>query len=252
MVGYSQRDVLRATAEGMSMQRGFAKALHDLAVAQKKPRGVSLYSRYVNRPAGRVVAAAAFKFRLSPNQLTIASALVTAAGIVVFVSAEPDLMRSVLVAILFVLGFALDSADGQLARLTGQGSIAGEWLDHVVDAVKILAVHSGVLAVGYLYWDLDAQLLLVPLGFQIVGMTIFIGGELARLLDGTDSEEGSITTRPSPIRAIALLPADFGILALTFAIAGSAAAFMTVYTVLFVINAGILALLSVKWYRALS
>ncbi|HEX5568181.1 MAG TPA: CDP-alcohol phosphatidyltransferase, partial [Streptomyces sp.] len=47
----------------------FRCALGGLSAAQKPGRGVSLYSRYVNRPAGRLLAAAAHALGMSPGQV---------------------------------------------------------------------------------------------------------------------------------------------------------------------------------------
>ncbi|RBL82322.1 CDP-alcohol phosphatidyltransferase, partial [Streptomyces cavourensis] len=51
--------------------------LRELRGAQKSAKGVSLYSRYVNRPAGRVLAAGAYRAGLTPNQVTLISGLFT-------------------------------------------------------------------------------------------------------------------------------------------------------------------------------
>lgn len=51
--------------------------LKQLSKAQKPARGVPGYSRFVNRPAGRLFAAAAHRIGLSPNHVTAASGLVT-------------------------------------------------------------------------------------------------------------------------------------------------------------------------------
>ena len=63
-----------------------------------------------------------------------------------------------------MFGYALDSADGQVARLTGGGSLLGEWLDHMIDSTKIAALHLAVLLHACRHTDLPAGWLLVPLG----------------------------------------------------------------------------------------
>ena len=52
-----------------------------LAGAQKGAQGAPAYSRFVNRPLGRVLAALAFHAGLTPNAVTAVSAVWTAAGI---------------------------------------------------------------------------------------------------------------------------------------------------------------------------
>ena len=229
------------------MKRTFRGAVRDLADAQKSSRGVSLYSRFINRPIGRVLAAAAYVLHMSPNLVTVVSGLVTTAGLVVFVTGHPSFPRAVTVALLLVLGFALDSADGQVARLTGRGSAAGEWLDHVVDAGKIVAVHAAVLIVAYRYFSPPAWSLLVPLLFQIVAVVTFVGGELEVHLK---RRAGTAPTprQPSVIRSIGLLPADYGVLAACFVISGWPLLFGVIYGLLFVANVLIGLLLLRKWF----
>ena len=67
--------------------------------------------------------------------VTVVSACFTFAGIVLLAVVPPTAINGLVVA-LMVLGDALDSADGQLARLRGGGSTVGEWLDHVIDCAR--------------------------------------------------------------------------------------------------------------------
>lgn len=230
----------------------FTQALAELSGAQKPRRGVSLYSRFINRPLGRLLAAACFSLRLSPNSVTLASALVTAAGLSVLVTGPPSVWRAIIVMLLLVLGFALDSADGQVSRLTGRGSPAGEWLDHVVDAGKMVAVHGSVLVTLYLYVHVDPFALLLPLAFQLVAIVTFAGGLLVDLIKRTVPTERADTPRtPSIVRALVLLPADYGILALSFVLVGWPTAYLIVYLLLFAANLVIAILLLIKWFREL-
>lgn len=231
--------------------RSFRLALSDLASAQKSTRGVSLYSRFVNRPIGRLLAALSYRLGMSPNQVTAASGVTTAAGILVMLAGPPHPLRGVVVALLLVLGFALDSADGQVARLTGRGSAAGEWLDHVLDAAKIVSIHAAVLIVAFRFFPMGGRWLLVPLGFQVVSIVTFFGGELERHL--RPSSKANLAPRePSMLRAVGLLPADYGILAISFGLFGWPWLFAIVYGLLFVANLVIMLLLLSKWFRALS
>jgi len=95
----------------------FADAYAQLTAAQKTAKGVSLYSRYVNRPLGRVLAAACHTAGLSPNQVSAVSAVFSAAGLAVVMAVPSVWWKGPVVAALLVLGFAFDSADGQVARL---------------------------------------------------------------------------------------------------------------------------------------
>lgn len=234
----------------------FVTALRELSSAQKSPKGVSVYARYVNRPAGRVFAALSFTLGLTPNQVTLISAAFSFAGIAVVALVEPTVVSGVVVAVLLATGFALDSADGQLARLRRSGSAAGEWLDHVVDCVKHLALHLAVLIAFYRYFDLSSTAwYLVPLAYQMVTMTMYVGGLITENLKRRAASAAGTPAppqRPSTVRALALLPADHGTLCLTFVLLGNERLFLGVYTGLFAVNAVLLVALLGKWYRELA
>src|SRR3954447_9483530 len=101
-----------------------AGALRELRTAQKSAKGVSLYSRYVNRPAGRVLAAGAYRVGLTPNQVTLVSAAFSLGAVVTVALVRPSWAVALVVYAALATGFAFDSADGQLARLTRTGGPA--------------------------------------------------------------------------------------------------------------------------------
>ena len=55
----------------------FAQSFRELSLAQKGKKGVPVYTLYINRPAGRVVAAALRNTRFRPNHVTFAGAVLT-------------------------------------------------------------------------------------------------------------------------------------------------------------------------------
>jgi hypothetical protein len=231
----------------------YREALRRLRTAQKSARGVSLYSRYVNRPAGRVLAAAAYRAGLTPNQVTLVSAAFSYAGIAALAAAPPSWGLALAVYAGLAVGFAFDSADGQLARLLGAGGPAGEWLDHVVDAAKITAVHAAVLVTFYRHFALPGDgWLLLPLGFQLAAVLIFFGGLLTDKLKAAASPaRPAAPGAPSRLRAVALLPVDHGVFCAVFLLLGSRSAFRYGYLALFVAHAAFLAAFLTKWFREL-
>ncbi|WP_425582453.1 CDP-alcohol phosphatidyltransferase family protein [Streptomyces synnematoformans] len=242
----------------------FGAALSELRKAQKTAKGVSLYSRYVNRPLGRVFAAAAYAAGLRPNHVTLLSAAFTGGGIAAVALVRPGWLMAVAVYALLVTGFALDSADGQLARLRRESSAAGEWLDHVVDCAKVTAVHAAVLVSFYRFFDLSSDgWLLLPLGFQLAAVLIFCGGLLADKLkakpkpqaqpaaDAADAAPAPAAP-PSRLRAVALLPVDYGVFCVVFLLLGSERAFLAGYTALAAAAGLFLAAFMAKWFRELS
>jgi phosphatidylglycerophosphate synthase len=236
----------------------YAETLRRLSSAQKPPAaGSPAYSRLVNRRLGRYLAALAYQLRLTPNQVTAVSALFSLAGIVLVATVEPGWPMAIAVTLALVLGYALDSADGQLARLRGGGSTSGEWLDHMVDCAKIVALHGAVLISFYRFFDLDsAALLLIPLGYLLVETVSFFGMTLNDLLKRAHyASRGSrppAVERPSMVRSLVVVPTDYGVLCLAFLLLGAEHAFLIVYTLLFVANALFILAASVKWFRDMS
>lgn len=216
-------------------------------------RGAPAYSVYVNRPLGRLLAAVAYRLGLTPNQATMISAAHTLAGLMVLALAPVSWWTGLLVAGLLALGYAWDSADGQLARLRGGGSLAGEWLDHVVDAFKIAALHVVVLIALWRHATIDVGWLLVPIAFSVVAVVTFFGMLLNDLLK---SKVGEASTHArgggTATRSLILLPTDFGLLCLTFALWGATGIFLGLYAALLLANAAFLVLALVKWYREIN
>ncbi|HZG03709.1 MAG TPA: CDP-alcohol phosphatidyltransferase family protein [Streptomyces sp.] len=230
----------------------FRYAIGRLSAAQKPGKGVSLYSRYVNRPAGRLLAAAAYGARMTPNQVTVASAVCTFTGVGLLAVLPPSYALGAGVFAALVVGFALDSADGQLARLTGRGSPAGEWLDHVVDCAKMLALHMAVLVSFYRHFDFsDPRYLLVPVAFQFTAVLIFFGGVLTEQLKRKAGGPAAAAP-PSTLRSIALLPVDYGPFCAVFLFLGDRGVFTVLYCALLAVQALFLVAFLVKWYRELS
>lgn len=227
----------------------FTEALGRLRYAQKSAKGAPAYSRFVNRKAGRLFAAAAYRVGATPNQVTAVSALFTYAGIAVIALATPSPLVGAAVCALLVVGYALDAADGQLARLRGGGSIAGEWLDHVVDAGKISALHLAVLIAAYRHFDVAPAYLLIPIGFTVVAAVMFFAMILNDLLRRSRSVISANGVTHSAVRSILVIPTDYGLLCIAFLTFGYPQVFTVVYVLLFAANAAFLALALVKWFR---
>ncbi|MFC3686877.1 CDP-alcohol phosphatidyltransferase family protein [Aquipuribacter hungaricus] len=236
----------------------YRDAVSRLATAQKPGHGVPAYTRWPNRWLGRRLAAAAHVVGATPDQVTWASAAASLVGIVLVVAVPPSLWSAVVVTVLLLLGYALDSADGQLARLRGGGSPAGEWLDHVVDAVRLPLVHAS-LVVGFARWEgLPAWAPLVPLGFLVVAVVRFFAMMLteqvlaraaAGRLRSEAPEPAAAGGRRPLLRSYVLLPVDFGVLALVFLLLASPLLLLLGYGLLFVINAAWLVLTLGRRYR---
>lgn len=227
-------------------------AYRSLESAQKgHARGAPAYSVYVNRKLGRALAAVGHRLGLTPNQVSAISAAHSFAAIALIAVAPAIPVTGFVVALLLVLGYAWDSADGQVARLRGGGSPQGEWLDHFIDTLKISSLHLAVL-VG-LYRSLPegwVWALVIPLAFAVVASTTFTAMLLNDLLKGKHAvasthERGGGTLR----RSLLVLPTDFGLVCLVFVLWGWAPAFLVGYGALALVSIAFLALAAVKWFR---
>jgi phosphatidylglycerophosphate synthase len=227
--------------------------LRRLSGAQKGAIGAPAYSRFVNRRLGRFFAAVAYHGGLTPNAVTGISAVCTGVGIVLLAVAPYTWATGAAVSGLLVLGYAFDAADGQLARLRGGGSAAGEWLDHMVDSVKIASLHLALLVGLYRSGTFDGDAaLLVPLGFSVVSVVLFFGtllNEALRAQHGAPTRAQRSSGKPSVLRSLLVVPTDYGLLCLVFLLLGAPSVFLGVYTALFLATAGYLLLAAVKWFR---
>lgn len=234
----------------------FRESLHALKSAQKSGKGAPAYSRFVNRRLGRYLAAVAFQAGLTPNAVTALSALCSFAAIALLALLPPSIPLGVAVTGGLVLGYALDSADGQLARLRGGGSISGEWLDHMIDCAKLSSLHLAVLINLYRSDQQPGQAwLLVPIGFTVVAAVAFFAmilNDQLRRVKGLPSGQDA-TANPglaaSTVRSLLVIPTDYGVLCLIFVLFGWPIAFLAAYTVLFVGSTGYLLLACGKWFR---
>jgi phosphatidylglycerophosphate synthase len=193
---------------------------------------------------------------MTPNQVTAVSALFSAAGILALGLLEPSGALGVAVAGLLAIGYALDSADGQLARLTGLGRPSGEWLDHTVDSAKICALHAAVL-LSWWQWgpsgdSLGLAHVALPLAFLMVNILAFFGWLLADLLMRLLRAQRGIAKAPdrgpaTALRSLLRLPSDYGLLVLTFLLWASPA-FPAIYAVLMAANLVILLAALPTWF----
>ncbi|MEV7398699.1 CDP-alcohol phosphatidyltransferase family protein [Aeromicrobium sp. NPDC092404] len=229
---------------------GVRAAYRELANAQKSGAGVPWYMRAVNRRLGRAIAAVAAQGRFTPNHMTAASFASFLGGTALLVTVEPGAVMAIASMLLLQLGFAFDSADGQLARLRGGGSAAGEWLDHVVDSGRHLLFHLAVLVGLYRFTDVSDAVLLVPLGFGLVSTVRFFAQILAEQLARRDPVAGpdSVPRFGTWIQA----PADTGLLNLVVLLWPLTTGFLWAYGVMGLLNALLLAATLVRRHRELA
>ncbi|MGJ8668407.1 MAG: CDP-alcohol phosphatidyltransferase family protein [Oceanococcus sp.] len=101
-------------------------------------------TRRISQPLGRVVAAAAYKFHISPNALTYAGMIIGLMGSFAFAHASGGGGETLIVVLVLQLSFAFDCADGQLARATHRGSDYGAWLDIYCDFLRYVGLACAI------------------------------------------------------------------------------------------------------------
>ena len=231
---------------------------HQLKLAQKPAaRSAPAYSRFVNRRIGRALAAVCWALGLSPNAVTAISAAFTFSAIAALALFAPSWQLGLAVGAGLLIGYAFDSADGQVARLSKTSSPAGEWLDHVVDATKQSALPLA-LAIGFYRFEVVPEAwLLVPIVASIVGTVLFFAmiltEQLRRRHSSVPVADGALTRQSSGgwLRAVLVLPMDYGVLCLSFLLLGLVPVFAAVYTLITLATAAFLLLAAAKWFGEL-
>lgn len=235
---------------GANARSRYSDAVASLAASQKSGAGVPAYLRWVNRGLGRRAAGIAYIWGVSPNAVTAISAVVSLAALILVAFAPPTVIVAAGAAVLLLIGYALDSADGQLARLTGRGSVAGEWLDHVVDAARLPAFHLAIAVSLYNRTDVEGKW---PVGaallFMLLSSVWFFGQILAGNL-GPAAQDAPGGTAPVWVSFVKI-PYDVGFLYLCVFALPAATVFISLYVALFLLTAAVAALSLWRKYAAL-
>lgn len=216
--------------DDVNRKRDARVAYANLARAQKPSYGTPAYSRFINRPFGRALAAVAASVGLSPNQVSMLSASCSFIAIAVLASLPPSLVMALTVSGLLVLGYAFDSADGQVARLLGLRSRFGEWLDHMIDSAKTSTLHLAVLVQLARFTDVEVSVLILPMAYLVADNVLFFGMILVdQLRRGAGDTSTKTSGSLSVSRSLAILPSDYGALCLVFLALPWTRLFVTLY-----------------------
>ncbi len=106
------------------------------------------------RPIGYWMAIVAEKWRITPNQITVVSIILgIISGVFFFFN---DLYLNITGMLILMIANMLDSADGQLARMTGQTSALGRWLDGAAGDLWFISIYIALCTrmtlEGYPFW----------------------------------------------------------------------------------------------------
>jgi phosphatidylglycerophosphate synthase len=129
--------------------------------ASKKKRDINWFTEWIARPPAAVVVYLLRHTRVTPNQITFASAIVAAGACAMFALCR-GWTWLVVAALLFEFSFVLDCADGQLARLRKIASPIGHQLDFLMDELKAMLLLA-VITVRLWIDTTDDRLLIIGL-----------------------------------------------------------------------------------------
>jgi phosphatidylglycerophosphate synthase len=207
-------------------------------------RGGGLFSEAVSQRIGAQIAVFAYKHRLAPTVLTVGNlGLSCLVSFIVVAAAGPvadDAIWAWPIGLLALLGwqfaYALDCADGQLARVTGQTSAAGGRVDVLCDVAAQIALCAALAATA------TAQVPATPAWL----LAAFAGTWMVNLVTSvmqSGAQAASMVTSRTPAVRVAKLVRDYGAV---IALAGLVLTVAPQYTVWVIgaftlVNAGFLA-----------
>jgi phosphatidylglycerophosphate synthase len=189
-----------------------------LAGSQKKGAGTPAYTRFVNRWLGRLFASILACFNTSPNIVSLVSGLITITSLLLFTIIEDiTIIKSSLLVISLYFAYALDSSDGQLARLLNKQSKQGEWLDHTLDAIKIPLSHGVAIYLIYNNSIPNPGWIIFYLAILSFACANFLSGILkSKLKPNNSTNINMLSKHKTSIRSFLTLPLDYGVFILLF------------------------------------
>jgi hypothetical protein len=201
-----------------------------LAAVESSPRSLPAYSRWVNRPLARAMAAVALRLGVGPALMAVLATAATVTGLVTLVGVAPGRTTGVIVAVALAIGFMLDSADLMLIgiRRATRGGV-----DRSAAAIRMCVVHLAVLVavlrsntISHLAWPL------IGVCFLAVAMIMVFG---------LGAEPSYEVSRPRWLRSAICAPADYGMVCWVFLLLGSTTTFLIAYSALLCAQAVIVA-----------
>ena len=174
-------------------------------------RGGGLFSEAISQRIGARIAVFAHKHRLAPTVLTVANlGLSCLVSFVVVAAAGPvaeDRVWAWPVGLLALVGwqfaYALDCADGQLARVTGQTSAAGGRVDVLCDVAGQIALVAALSAVA------EAQVPETPAWLVAAFAGTWMVNLVTSVMQSGSQASSMLTSTSIPVRLVKLVR-DYG------------------------------------------
>jgi phosphatidylglycerophosphate synthase len=174
-------------------------------------RGGGLFSEALSQPIGAVFAYTGARLRLAPTTLTLVNLVcgVGASVVIVVLAGDaaagrlPGWVLGVVALVGWQVAYALDCADGQLARVTGRTSPAGARLDVLCDVAVQTALVAALAAVAVAYRPhTPVWLVAVFAGTWMVNL-------VTSVLQSGPSGASMVASRSLPVRLMKLVR-DYG------------------------------------------
>ena len=173
-------------------------------LARHKPSG--MFTNEISQRIAARFAVAAHRAKLPPTALTLTNLILGLTAAVLVIGAHgrlPDVVIGLVALVLWQVAYALDCADGQLARVTGTGSPAGARVDILCDVALQVALVAAVSAVAVQHDPAPpAWLIATFAGTWMVNL-------VTSVLQQGDSAASLVTSSSLPIRLIKLIR-DYG------------------------------------------
>jgi phosphatidylglycerophosphate synthase len=174
-------------------------------------RGGGLFSEAVSQRIGARIALVAYRRRLAPTVLTVANlGLGCLVSFAVIAAAEPVADGRIWawpVGLLALVGwqiaYALDCADGQLARVTGQTSAAGARVDVLCDVAAQIALVAALTATA------AAQASATPAWLLAAFAGTWMVNLVTSVMQSGPQAASMVTSRSLPVRVVKLIR-DYG------------------------------------------
>jgi phosphatidylglycerophosphate synthase len=174
-------------------------------------RGGGLFTETFDQRLGAVFALAAYRLGLPPTALTAANLLIgVATSVAVVLTAGPVAaghlpawLVGVLAFLVWHVAYALDCADGQLARVAGSGSAAGARVDVLVDVAVQISLVAAVGSVAV------AQRASTPVWLVAVFASSWMVNLVTSVMAKEGTNESLVTSSSLPVRVVKLIR-DYG------------------------------------------
>ncbi|WP_017558398.1 CDP-alcohol phosphatidyltransferase family protein [Nocardiopsis baichengensis] len=128
--------------------------------------------------ASRLVVWTANRTNITPNQITFGAGVLGLGSAVAFALGTWPWL--VLGAVLFHLSFVLDCMDGKIARLKGNGSVFGAWVDFVFDRIRFFGCMMALLVGQWAATGEAVYLLLAPVAVFVDLLRYLNGAQVAK------------------------------------------------------------------------